>query len=98
MNKNPYKIISINLGRPKTINWKGEIVATAILRNLVMGSVKDGCKGLERDQQADLWVHGGKKKPFMRTLFIIHFGRKSRKKILSSMRTDLKGLASIVKI
>ena len=98
MNKNPCKIISINLGRPKTINWKGEIVATAIFKEPVMGSVKVGFEGLEGDQQADLWVHGGKKKPFMPTLFDIHFGRMSWKKILSPMRTDLKGLASIVKI
>jgi len=56
------KIISINLGRPKAINWKGKTVATAIFKEPVEGPVKVGFLSMEGDQQADLKVHGGKEK------------------------------------
>ena len=65
-------------------------MTSAIFKEPVMGSVKVGFGGLEGDQQADLWVHGGKKKPFMPPLFDIHFGRMSCKKILSPCERILR--------
>ena len=56
------KIISVNLGQPRTIDWNGRSVTTAFFKEPVTGRVKVKALGLEGDRQADLKVHGGPKK------------------------------------
>jgi len=54
------KIVSVNVGMPREVLWKGMTVQTAIFKELVAGSVRIGKLNLAGDQQADLTVHGGR--------------------------------------
>ena len=53
------KIESINVGLPRNVNWKGEIVSTGIFKDPVKGPQKVNFLNIEGDRQADLSVHGG---------------------------------------
>lgn len=53
------KIISLNVGRPRIVMWKGEPVSTGIFKEPVAGSVHLRTLNLDGDRQADLSVHGG---------------------------------------
>ncbi len=53
------KVVSVNLGRPRTIVWQGRKVRTGIFKEPVAGKVDLGTLNLEGDGQADLRVHGG---------------------------------------
>ncbi len=56
------KIISVNVGFPKELEWKGKAVITSIFKSPVAGTVKIRKLNLDGDRQADLTVHGGKDK------------------------------------
>jgi len=53
------KIVSVNVGLPREVIWKGMNVATAIFKKPVDGPVDIGQVNLAGDKQADLTVHGG---------------------------------------
>src|SRR5215467_14472265 len=53
------KIISVNVGLPREVVWKGMTVQTAIFKEPVTGAVAIRALNLAGDQQADLTVHGG---------------------------------------
>jgi MOSC domain-containing protein YiiM len=53
------KIISLNVGLPRLVEYNGEPVATGILKEPVPGSVMLRTLNLDGDRQADLSVHGG---------------------------------------
>jgi len=53
------KLLSINVGLPREVPWKGEAVTTAIFKAPVEGPVTLRRHNLDGDQQADLSVHGG---------------------------------------
>jgi MOSC domain-containing protein YiiM len=52
-------LLSINVGLPREIEWKGKIVRTSIFKSPVQGRVRVARLNLEGDQQSDLSVHGG---------------------------------------
>jgi MOSC domain-containing protein YiiM len=52
-------IVSVNVGLPRPIVWKGRSVLTGIFKEPVEGRVKVERLNLEGDRQADLSVHGG---------------------------------------
>ncbi|MED3647594.1 MOSC domain-containing protein [Halalkalibacterium halodurans] len=54
-----YSIQSIQVGLPKTVDYKGKEVTTSIFKETVTGPVKLMKTGVEGDQQADLINHGG---------------------------------------
>jgi MOSC domain-containing protein YiiM len=56
------KIVSVNVGLPREIVWKGITVRTAIFKEPVAGAVAIRKLNLAGDQQADLTVHGGSDK------------------------------------
>lgn len=56
------KIVSVNVGLPQEVVWKGMIVRTAIFKEPVAGAVAIRKLNLTGDQQADLTVHGGSEK------------------------------------
>jgi len=56
------QILSVNVGRPREVVWKGETVETGIFKDPVAGDVHVGSLNLAGDQQADLVVHGGPQK------------------------------------
>lgn len=53
------KVLSVNVGLPRIVEYNGEPVSTAIFKDPVKGPVKVGSVNLEGDRQADLSVHGG---------------------------------------
>src|SRR6266567_6630488 len=53
------KLLSVNVGLPREIEWKGKIVRTSIFKAAVPGRVRVAKLNLEGDQQSDLSVHGG---------------------------------------
>lgn len=56
------KIVSVNVGLPRTIQWKGLEVTTSIFKSTVPGPVMLYRLNLEGDRQSDLENHGGRPK------------------------------------
>jgi MOSC domain-containing protein YiiM len=56
------KVVSVNVGLPREVVWKGISVQTAIFKQPVAGAVVIREMNLAGDQQADLTVHGGSEK------------------------------------
>src|SRR4030095_7217627 len=56
------KLLSVNVGLPREIEWKGKLVRTSIFKTAVRSRVRVGQLNLEGDQQSDLSVHGGVEK------------------------------------
>jgi MOSC domain-containing protein YiiM len=53
------KVISVNVGLPREVNWKGTSVTTGIFKEPVKDPVMLRTLNLDGDEQADLSVHGG---------------------------------------
>ncbi len=56
------KILSVNTGAPKTIEWNGKIFSTSIYKYPQAGSCAVSFLNIKTDQQADLKYHGGENK------------------------------------
>jgi len=56
------KVISVNLGLPRTVQWKGKAVSTAIFKTSVSDRITLRSLNLDGDRQSDLSVHGGQNK------------------------------------
>jgi MOSC domain-containing protein YiiM len=56
------EIVSVNVGRPREVEWRGETVRTSIYKEPVPGKVRARKLNLEGDEQSDLRVHGGEQK------------------------------------
>lgn len=55
----PPKLLSVNVGPVREIDWNGRPVATGIFKTPVQGPVRARGVNLEGDDQADRRVHGG---------------------------------------
>jgi MOSC domain-containing protein YiiM len=53
------QLISVNVGQPRTLQWKGKTVTTGIFKEPVKGPVMLRILNLDGDRQADLSAHGG---------------------------------------
>ena len=53
------KLVSVNVGLPREVIWKGKTVTTGIFKTAVKGPIELRRHNLEGDKQADLSVHGG---------------------------------------
>ena len=53
------KLLSVNVGLPREVEWKGRMVTTGIFKEPVAGRVMLRRLNLDGDRQADLTVHGG---------------------------------------
>jgi ferredoxin-NADP reductase/MOSC domain-containing protein YiiM len=58
----PMKVISVHVGLPRTVSWKGRPVSTGIFKEPVAHRVALRSLNFEGDGQADLSVHGGRDK------------------------------------
>jgi len=56
------RLLSVNVGLPREIEWKGRTVRTAIWKNPVAGRCRVGPANLEGDGQGDLAGHGGEQR------------------------------------
>jgi len=52
-------VISVNVGLPRTVQWKGKAVSTGIFKAPVSGRIHLRTLNFDGDRQADLSVHGG---------------------------------------
>jgi MOSC domain-containing protein YiiM len=52
------KLVSVNVGLPRAIAWRGKTIHTAIWKSAVAGAVRVARTNLEGDRQADPSVHG----------------------------------------
>ncbi len=53
------QVISVNVGHPREVTWKGRKVMTGIFKEPVAGRIAVRRLNLDGDRQADLTVHGG---------------------------------------
>src|SRR6516162_1014435 len=53
------RVVSVNVGLPRTVPWKGRDVTTGIFKEPADGRVPIRSLNLDGDRQADLTVHGG---------------------------------------
>jgi MOSC domain-containing protein YiiM len=53
------RLVSVNVGTPRTVEYQGRAVATGIFKQPVAGPVRVGATNLAGDGQADQRVHGG---------------------------------------
>jgi MOSC domain-containing protein YiiM len=53
------KVLSVNVSRPRPLEWDGRVTLTGIFKKPVQGPVRVHSMNLEGDEQADLTVHGG---------------------------------------
>jgi MOSC domain-containing protein YiiM len=56
------RVLSVNVGRPRDVAWRGKAVRTSIFKDPVAGAVAVRTLNLDGDGQADLSVHGGRDK------------------------------------
>jgi MOSC domain-containing protein YiiM len=52
-------VVSMNVGLPRTVEWRGKSVRTSIYKDPVLGRVAIRALNIEGDRQSDLRVHGG---------------------------------------
>ncbi len=56
------RVVSVNIGLPRAVAWRGKTVTTAIFKEPIAGRVALRSLNLDGDRQADLAVHGGREK------------------------------------
>lgn len=61
-NKEVMKILSVNVGIPREVIFREEVVSTGIFKEPVKGRVRLRRLNLDGDKQSDLTVHGGEDK------------------------------------
>jgi MOSC domain-containing protein YiiM len=52
-------LLSVNVGMPKDVPWRGRTVFTGVFKNSVTGRHRVGRLNIEGDGQGDLAGHGG---------------------------------------
>ena len=53
------RVVAVNVGKPRTVNWHGRAVTTAIWKQPVTGRRPLRGVNIDGDDQADRRVHGG---------------------------------------
>jgi MOSC domain-containing protein YiiM len=53
------RILSINVGLPREVQWRGKTVTTSIFKAPISGRIRVNRLNVAGDQQSDLTVHGG---------------------------------------
>ena len=53
------KLVSVNVGQPREVEWRGRTIRTSIFKSPVQGLVRVRRENIEGDRQSDLAVHGG---------------------------------------
>ena len=56
------RVISVNVGAPRDVDWHGRTIRTSIWKSPVAGPVRVRTLNLDGDAQSDLSVHGGTEK------------------------------------
>jgi MOSC domain-containing protein YiiM len=53
------KLLSVNAGLPREVEWRGKVVVTSIFKAPIAGRARVSRLNIQGDQQSDLSVHGG---------------------------------------
>jgi MOSC domain-containing protein YiiM len=53
------RLISINVGGPREVPWRGKLTKTSIFKDPIKGAAKVGKLNIEGDKQSDPRYHGG---------------------------------------
>src|SRR5689334_14531352 len=53
------RLLSVNVGMPKNVGWRGKAVFTGVFKDPVVGPRRVGKLNVEGDGQGDLAGHGG---------------------------------------
>src|SRR2546421_10654098 len=56
------RVLSVQVGRPRTVSWNGKKISTSIFKSPVLGRVPSSGNNLAGDRQSDPRVHGGELK------------------------------------
>lgn len=56
------KLVSLNTGRPREVEWNGHVVRTSIWKSPREGRLRVAPLNIDGDEQSDLSVHGGPEK------------------------------------
>jgi ferredoxin-NADP reductase/MOSC domain-containing protein YiiM/ferredoxin len=56
------RLLSVNVGRPKNVQWRGKTVFTGVFKDPVTGPRRVGKLNVEGDGQGDLAGHGGEQR------------------------------------
>jgi MOSC domain-containing protein YiiM len=56
------QVVSVNVGLPREVTWRGKTITTGIYKEPVAGPIPLRTLNLDGDRQADLRVHGGRDK------------------------------------
>ena len=56
------RLLSVNVGMPKTVDWRGKTVFTGVFKEAVTGPRRVGKLNIEGDGQGDLAGHGGEQR------------------------------------
>ena len=56
------KLVALNVGGPREVEWRGRTVRTSIFKQPVVGRARVTRLNVEGDEQSDLSVHGGPEK------------------------------------
>jgi MOSC domain-containing protein YiiM len=59
------KVISVNVGQPREILWRGQMVRTSVYKTPVAGRLRVRKLNFDGDAQADLMAHGGEHRAVM---------------------------------
>jgi MOSC domain-containing protein YiiM len=55
-------LVSVNVGMPMNVTWRGRTVRTGIFKNPVAGARRVGKLNVDGDGQGDLGGHGGEQR------------------------------------
>jgi MOSC domain-containing protein YiiM len=56
------RVVSVNVGMPRQVEWYGRTVLTGIFKSPVAAKLTVRCRSIDGDGKADLAVHGGVEK------------------------------------
>jgi MOSC domain-containing protein YiiM/ferredoxin-NADP reductase len=59
------KVISVNVGQPREIEWRGQMIRTSVFKTPAAGRVRVRPLNFDGDAQADLMAHGGEHRAVM---------------------------------
>src|SRR5258708_16146705 len=91
------RLLSVNVGLPRDIEWKGRTVHTGIWKNPVRGRCRVGRLNLEGDGQGDLARHGGEQRAvFVYQIESYHYSQEQLKRTDFSHRRFCKHFPSQV--
>ncbi len=84
------QLLSVNVGLPRDIEWKGKTVHTAVWKDAVRGRRKVGKLNIGGDGQGDLQGHGGEHRAVL-VYQIDSYRARAKGLLVRTIRRELHG-------